>query len=325
MRVSVLAFALSLVSTSAMAGSFRHTLRNFPIAEGASCEESAFQIGQSFAAFGSVSEVSSRCIDNWEGRGKKDIEIRYTAEVVLNVISTSDSVTALSTGGTYKSRETCEADMAAEIPVFEQLTGLRPFISYCESFGSFGDHRLHIKAIGEAAVRPYVTTLSTMGTILGHTRETFTAMIRARLKHLNAELAQLGPSTSPINSEMNIRYYGSDRLNYDEVVIAKFETAEACQAQVVSLFDILTAHDDKHLAVYCQNTGIVGIELVAQASRSSELSLVVAEGEYKTAEECAAQVDAVVTKYRERYNHKVLMGACSKVAREKFVVNLLEH
>jgi|GEM_PF-1773816 len=325
MKVSVLVFAFGILSAQANAGSFRHILRGYHLAQGASCEEAAYQIGQSFSAQAGVSDVSTRCVDNWEGRGKKDIEISYQAEKALSIVSTDNPATALSHAATYKTRETCEADLARELPYFQERTQLVPFVSYCETWGSFGDHRLIIKAIGESAIRPYVTTLSTLGTILGYSRETFTSAISLRLQTFNADLAQLAPSSSGINSEMHIRYYGSDALVFDEMVIAKHDVAENCLAKVEAVQAALTAHDNKHLVVYCQNTGINGVELVAQVSRDSDYSIVKAEGDYKTFDECSANLDAVVIKYKERYNHKVVVGACSREGREKFMVNLLEY
>ncbi|MEY4630499.1 MAG: hypothetical protein RIQ81_619 [Pseudomonadota bacterium] len=337
--ISATAMAALAVANAAFAGeetqgSYR--LRDIPAQEGQSCEEFAMNLGQQLKDYvgGSIAGfdvLETRCFQDISTmpapKNAWNVEITYAGDAQLKRVSTNDTGVSMFQPA-YKDRESCEAGMAAEIPQFERQTGLTKFFAYCTAPRYTSDGwEVSIEAFGTPRNRPFSDNLPVFGKIVGHTWESFTAMLSAGLAKFGFELAQAEMSSKLAFAEVVFRYYGDRSLSPHGHEVAYIPTPEQCLAEVTRVQTALDQAGFKTLGVFCWGDrvqGLTQLEIATDGDRA--LRLAQPETTYETWEVCEASREGVADNYRNRYKHNVIAALCNYDWKNKyFNVTLVEQ
>lgn len=312
-----------------------YRLRNIPAQPGSSCEEFALGLGEQMKDYvgGSIpgfDVVETRCFQETtalqEQQAPWNVQVAYVTAKKLNRVSTNDPGVSLFQPS-YKDRESCEAGMAAEIPVFERQTGLQKFFAYCEvpRYASAG-WQVAIEAFGTPRNRPYSDNLPVFGKVIGHNWESFTGMLAAGLAKFGFELAQAELTNRLSYSEVVFRYYGDRSITPHGHEVAYIPTPELCLENATRVQAAMDQAGVKTLGVLCWGDRVQGLaQLSVVTDGERALQFARPENSYETWDACEAARESVADHYRTRYKHQVIAAVCNYDWKNKFFnVNLVE-
>ncbi|MBI4402803.1 MAG: hypothetical protein HY537_01500 [Deltaproteobacteria bacterium] len=120
----ILILCLIVVSQALAVSQYKHAIVGYPKNDDG-CTKTSEQIGNLFQTATGVVLVTARC--------KQDTHLGYDIEIIYR----ADTPVRLSTNDTwpiYKSPEACNASLPGEKELFENVTALRPYLSFCRKY-----------------------------------------------------------------------------------------------------------------------------------------------------------------------------------------------
>ena len=327
-------FATIGLTTNASAGNFLFRLDGISPDSSTLCDDFAFSEAQRLTIFvqenlgQSINITDARCVAN-DGHGpfaRWDIEISYSADKAIPTIATNEAF-GLSRP-TFATKDSCLATIEAEKEMFTRQTQLPVFIAYCvvPSYSS-NAWEINVTGFGNPEIRPYSTWSNIFGTILGHTRESFTTMMAKEFAKFGYEVAQLSVEGAMSHQNLAIRYYGKSLIRLEEVNIAKFQTPSECSQLVNQTQSVLNAADLRSFGVYCIRDPLIraGATLVTMSQTPTSMLIISPETIYETLDSCTAAKQSVVDHYITNLKRDVKAGYCSfETDDKKFKVVMLE-
>jgi hypothetical protein len=307
----------------ALADSFIFRMNLMPVVQGKTCDDFAFEEGQRFQGSlhddlgrDDVQVTDARCDDSVPTFGERSwsVVITYEAASKLNVISTQDSYAPTGTG--YATRALCEGALASEREMFERLTGLGSFFSYCRvpQTSRGGLWSLSIGGFGEAEVKPFSTTAVLSGPVFSYSERDLMGTIRDQMASLGYTVSQIQLQKLPYQQNLSIRAYGRSRLDIEESLMAKYDTKESCDADLQLARQALVNAQVTHLATYCHGIHVGGqVELASLTDRLNGISFAKPEARYQTFAECQAAKAAVEAHYSTNLGRDIKGTFCSAV------------
>lgn len=314
---------LTTVSATAFSETFRVRLAHIPPVANTQCDDFAYAEGQRFRDFigAGVTVTDARCVASEISSDYPywNVHITYESNAEVQMVSTFDEV-AISHPGILK-REACEAQLKDESAKFTRLTQLKVFSAYCRS-PNYREEAWEpvVVGFGNTAVKSFTVSVDIHGTVVGHTKDSFTNMIRQGLIKLGAELGQITTDGRFAYSTLAFSYYGKERFRVDNKRLAIFSTKEACSKEIGAATQGLAQAAVTHIGVYCSAVYSDEIELIAMKDSRSKLTLSESSIIYETFDSCESQKAATVEHYRKDLHRDITVGFCT-VPKEPFTVN----
>lgn len=326
--------ALLSVSSLASAGNYLFRIDGFSPDSSMLCDDLAFNEGQRLTTFvsdhigQSINVTDTRCVRN-DAPGplaRWDIEISYTAEKALPTIATNEAF-GLSRP-TFATKEACYARLDGEKEIFTRQTKLPVFQAYCvvPAYSSIG-WEINVTGFGNSEIKPYSLYTNIFGTVLGHTRESFTEMMSKEFAKFGYEVAQLSVEGAMSHQNLAIRYYGKDLIRLEEMNIANFQNPSDCTQLIEDTQTALNAGDLRSFGVYCLRDPLsrVGAVLATMSQTPTSMLIISPETNYDSLEMCTTAKQGVVDHYRNDLRRDIKAGYCSlDLNSKKFRVVMIE-
>ena len=287
---------------------------------GASCDDVAKSEGQRLMRFVTeqlgtpIELVEASCYGGNVGDDlpQWNIEIRYTADAMLQTVSTLGGYAADRPG--YESLERCEASSEAERALFERSTKLPVFKGYCK-VPMFKDWpwELNVMSFGSPQVRPITISANVFGVILGHNRDSFAQLMQNAFTKNGFDVAQVEVNHHSSYVSTLVRYYGSRLVRVEESTMVSFADAKECLSQVSVASEMLDQSGFSTFGVFCSRDMEArrGANLVAFNGGGDGFSLIQPQTVYESRDLCENVRESVIDHYKNQRHRDVKAGYCS--------------
>ncbi len=324
MRTTLLAIAF--FTLPAIAGNFSYLIKNHP-AQPKGCHETAADIGARFQQATSIVPTRSRCMEETE-LGYR-IEISYTAEKPVELVSTSKAWGSITGIGRYATIANCQAAMDQEAKIFVEETGLKVALNFCARDGLSGGKNVwypRIDGFGTAKRTPQMSTYHFFGVPKGIDGPTIRERIFAGLRARGIRPVALVFRSHMAYGDAAVHYYGEDRINLELIEATKVATLEQCEAQNLELAAAYVGHANPPLVHYC-GLPLIGNEFELNVLFTGKYPEVRSSSEkFKTFADCEAERSTLVTFYKQTLKLPILLGLCSRGKLERqFSIALFEE
>jgi hypothetical protein len=334
-KKAIVATMLAAISSSAaVAGNFLFRIDGLTPDSSTLCDDVAYSEGQRLKTFLAntlglqIDVTDARCVDNGSHGplARWDVEISYTAEKQLPIVSTYEVFSYFRPQ--FKTKEACIATIDSEKEIFTRQTKLDIFSAYCviPSYSS-DSWEINVTSFGNPERRPYAVSSNVFGTILGHTRETFTDMMSREFAKFGFEVAQLTVENALSHQNLAVRYYGDQTIRLEEMTISEFQNPTDCTQLVEDTQRILNDSDLRSFGVYCAKDPLArtGAALVSMSQTPSQMLIIKPETVYESIEACATAKPAVVDHYISDLKRDIKTGYCSfNGSSKKFSIVMIE-
>jgi|GEM_PF-4925912 len=290
---------------------FTYKIKSYPAI--GDCQEVAEAIGDTFKAQTKVAPIESRCTD--VTRFGFDIEILYSAEKPLDLITTDPGMTQLGvSSAAFDSADACAGQLPVEISVFRAQTKLSPLLSYCYQEDSFRRDGwvARIDAFGAATRRPYLTGAILLekpaSTDLTGVRDGITARLAAR----GVDVRFVRIRDAGLQGDLSMLYYAAAPFRLELTQHVKVTRREECEEQLELSRQIFAEAPSSPLSMYCASSFVGGTYYVmAFYQNGSGLREVAAPERYVRYGDCMAARAGVLADHRSRLGDKVMGALCS--------------
>ena len=334
-KTAIVAIMIATVSSSAaVAGNFFFRIDGLTPDSSTLCDDVAYSEGQRLKSFladglGQQIEVTdARCVDTGSHGPlfRWDIRISYSAEKQLPIVSTYEIFSYFRPQ--FSTKEACIATIETEKEIFTRQTKLPVFSAYCVIPAYSSDSwEINVTGFGNPERRPYAVSSNVFGTILGHTRETFTEMMTREFAKFGFEVAQLTVENTLSHQNLAVRYYGDQNIRLEEMMIAEFQNPTDCTQLVDETQRVLNESDLRSLGVYCARDPLArtGAALVSMSQTPSQMLIIKPETVYNSVDDCIAAKSSVVDHYVKDLKRDIKAGYCSfNGTSKKFAVVMIE-
>jgi hypothetical protein len=262
----ILGFGLVAYASQASSAIFEYEARG-SWSDLQACQQAAESVALALSGF--VNVASSRC----EAQvGKVRVLVTYVSERPLAVVSTVKSEWRYPENwGGYPSQSVCEQNLNREKELFEQSTGLTPFISNC--FDETGDRPWHgkipmpwnvqIDAIGPVAdgmLTPTETTAQIVGRLVGDV-EQFKSNVEEAFRQRGAQLGLIAVRFAQASTtEVKVRVYSQAGLEtrLASLSFAAYKDERICLENVERLNHTALSSHAGYLSAVCVMGFVVG-------------------------------------------------------------------
>ena len=307
---------LSLIGGTAYSESFVTRIRHLPPVANTQCDDFAFAEGQRLHNYvgAGISITDARCFMDASGPGELpywNIAITYEATAALSIISTYDEF-SVQGHPEFTKRDGCAAVVKDEVTRFTRITKLPAFASYCRVPSSRdGAWNAVVLGFGNAEIQPFTASVNLFGSIVGHSADSFIAMVKQGMTKIGVELGLASVTGKLAYSTLVMNYYSKEKVRFDNTLVATFATKEACSAEVATGVKALADAGVVNVGTFCQAVFSNEIELTTIRDDRSKLTLSESDKLYDTNELCLQDKAAVVEHYRKDLKRDIKAGFCS--------------
>lgn len=313
-RSSVALSTLILSASTAYSASFSVRIPRIPPIAGKQCDDFAYAEGQRFREYAGpgISVTDARCyktaasgqIPSW------NVAITYEAESKIEQVSTADENSLDNPG--IATRAACDLALKEESARYTRLTKLPIFSAYCR-MPTYQDDPWEVVVLGfgKAAIRPYTSSVTIFGDIVGHSHGSFATMLKQGFAKVGAELGQASITNRLAYSTLAIGFYSKERILLAGNRIATFTTKELCLPEVDAASKALSEAGVTSFGVYCRSVYSNEIELSTVRDRNTRIVFSDSDKRYVSNELCMQDKAAVIAHYRNNLHRDIKAGFCS--------------
>jgi hypothetical protein len=298
----------------AIAQSSVHTYRvDWFQADDADCPSEAAAIASRFSAATGYPVLSAGCERPFSW--KQDIVIKYQADAVARLVSTFHEFA--SDQGTYRDRETCEADLANEALLFEEKTGLPTVTAFCFPESSLADQNrfpfiARIDGFGTPARRPFVFDASIYA-IPEFPREDLERIFAESLQQIAwVEEPRLRVDDVSSLPRVVVKYYATREraLTLDSIV--SFEDIDVCHQKQANIEALLEEFGVTGLKSFCAREQFSDVaEHYYFGLTTGAYSIERAAGSFGGRAQCEAAIPNIIAQYAASTGSPLVKGFCS--------------
>lgn len=310
---------ISIVAVSAVSGvglsqsTFTYRIGWYPL-DDAACRTAAVDIGLRFASATGNQVLATGCERPFSW--KQDVVIQYYADAEAKLVSTFAEF-ATASQGFYATAQSCAADLANEVALFEQITGLAAVTSFCypatkQSSENPYPYIARVDGFGTPEKKPFVfsstvydppaISIQSMETLLADSLKLFSSVEEARVK---VDFTGSSPRIA-------VKYYSTRRRPLTLETTVSFESLAACDASRQSTDQVISGFGIEGLKSFCarkkfsQSASYSYFGLVSGAFRIESVP-----GSFSSRSECESAISGIESRYAAATGSQQVQALCT--------------
>jgi hypothetical protein len=214
--------------------------------------------------------------------------------------------------GRFNTKDECLANLADGATEYAAMTGLTPWYSWCSKEFTFSFKKgwgLNYQTVGKTAVNLHGVNFPMFGKAL-MTRGNFVQLITDAAAAQDLTVIDVAMHGQIASYDAMLHYYGDKRIYVNVIESLKFETGEACLAQIQTVNEITA--DSPVFINYCQDSSVVSkIEMVHVLTGDLKVAHGQMYDRFEKMEDCQAVKHAQQADAQARFGDRFVGGSCA--------------